>query len=809
MTHFQSVDTAELANVGRVLPDLFAVYDSQRFEALYVNPAGIKIIDPSKKYGLDQYSLMRIIGVNEVDRFNREIFPKTKVLGAWSGAMILRDLTGSEATYHVRLLDVTDSNYLNGQLLYLYACPATEEAHAESYVSDPEMLYALLETTPDSISFKDTYSRYIRISQAKARRHRLCSAMEAIGKTDFDFFNAEHAAKVVEEEKEVMRTGVPILGREEKVVYDDGSVAWASTDRIALRNRSGQMIGVFTVSRDITARKTAELQLHKREVMLRSTLLAAPIGIALVQDRSVHSVNALLCEMTGYNAEEVMGQAPRALYETDAEYERVGMALYDEKGNAGRTSIETVWRKKNGELVDVLLSAAHFENEDPGEWRILTALDITERKRVEERLRKLSRAVEQSPLSIVIMDSQRSIEYVNPFFEKSTGYTAAEMMGKKMDVVRSGLHPDEFYEELWGTLSAGKTWTGEYSTRKKNGEVLWERVAITGLHDEQGRITHYIGANQDITREKQDERERREMEARLQLSSKLESVGSLAAGVAHEINTPTQFLSDNIRFLTSAFSEIDALLKSYKELKDWASKVDGSGEIVKKVHTSEEQNELEYLTGEIPRCLEQSLDGLRRISKIVGSLKEFSHPGGEEKKKADLNKAIETTVAVSRHEWKYVADVVTELAPDLPPVFCVIDEINQALLNLVVNAAHAIEEQNKRTGSAKGVITIRTKQDGSYAHIEVQDTGTGIVEKARSHIFEPFYTTKPVGKGTGQGLAIVQAVIVKKHHGKINFTTELGKGTTFVLSLPISPELAPLVTGGSRAQQSANQHHAN
>lgn len=807
MTNLRSVGTIELENIGKLLPDLFAVFDSQKLEALYVNPAGVKLLDPSRAYGLEHYGLSQIIGVNEVDRFSREIFPKTKVLGSWTGTMILRDMTGSESACHVKLLDVTDPDYVHGQLLYLYASVAKDDAAADTYVSDPEMLHALLETTPDSISFKDVYSRYIRISNAKAKRHRLGNPIEAIGKTDFDFFNVDHAAKVVEEEKEVMRTGVPILGREEKVIYDDGQIAWASTDRIALRNRSGQLIGVFSISRDITARKSAEMQLHKREAMLRSTLTAAPIGIVVVQNRILRSVNDMMCEISGYTAEELLDQSARMVYVNEAEYQRAGESLYFDLKQAGRSSVETVWRRQNGELVDVLLSAALLEADDTDDWRILTVLDITERKRTVERLRKLSIAIEQSPMSIIIADREGVVEYVNPFYEKTTGYNAAEVVGHHQELVKQGEKAGDLSKEIWDTISSGKVWSGEFAGHRKNGEPLWERAAISGLRDEQGRITHYIAVQQDVTREKQDERERREMEARLQLSSKLESVGSLAAGVAHEINTPTQFISDNMRFLLGAFSQIDTVFKSYQALRQWAEKQAPGGEPVNAVKTAEQDNEIDYLVQEIPRCLEQSLDGLRRIAKIVGSLKEFSHPGGEEKKTADLNKAIETTVAVSRHEWKYVADVVTELDPELPRVFCVIDEINQALLNLVVNAAHAIDEANKKTGAAKGTITIRSKHDNSYAYIEVQDTGTGIPEKVRDHIFEPFFTTKPVGKGTGQGLAIVQAVIVKKHHGNVHFTSEMGHGTTFILSLPISAELTPPVTGSSNFIGSTRPSH--
>jgi signal transduction histidine kinase len=209
--------------------------------------------------------------------------------------------------------------------------------------------------------------------------------------------------------------------------------------------------------------------------------------------------------------------------------------------------------------------------------------------------------------------------------------------------------------------------------------------------------------------------------------------------------------------------------------------------------------EVDYHLTEIPRTLAQSLEGLGRIARIVRSLKEFSHPQNADRTLADLNHAIETAVAVSRHEWKYVADVVTDFDPQLPAVPCVVDAFNQVMLNLVINAAHAIGTVLKEKGGTKGTITIRTRHEGAAAVIEVQDTGTGIAPEHHRRIFEPFFTTKEVGKGTGQGLAIVHTVIVKQHGGELNFTTELGKGTIFRLSLPLTPPAGPAPASDSHA----------
>jgi signal transduction histidine kinase len=195
--------------------------------------------------------------------------------------------------------------------------------------------------------------------------------------------------------------------------------------------------------------------------------------------------------------------------------------------------------------------------------------------------------------------------------------------------------------------------------------------------------------------------------------------------------------------------------------------------------------DVEYLLQEIPVALDQSLEGIERVSKIVRAMKDFSHPHSAEKSSIDINHAIESTLTVARNEWKYVAIVETDFERDLPAVPCLPGEFNQVILNLVVNAAHTINDVVKGT-EAKGTIRVSTRRTGDAAEIRISDSGTGIPLQAQPRIFEPFFTTKEVGKGTGQGLAIARSVIVDKHGGTINFVTEQGKGTTFIIRLPLS-----------------------
>jgi signal transduction histidine kinase len=259
----------------------------------------------------------------------------------------------------------------------------------------------------------------------------------------------------------------------------------------------------------------------------------------------------------------------------------------------------------------------------------------------------------------------------------------------------------------------------------------------------------------------------------------------LAAGIAHEINTPTQYIGDNARFLKDSFADLLTCLRANQALLAAAKSGPAPDRVIREAEEAERRADLGYLLEEIPKSIDQSLEGISRVTSIVRAMKEFAHPDTSDKTLANINRAIESTVSVTRHEWKYVSDVNLDLTPDLPLVPCLLGDISQVLLNLIVNAAHAIEA--KKNGQ-KGAITIRTKRVGEWVEIRIEDTGTGIPESIRDKIFDPFFTTKEVGKGTGQGLAITRSVIAKKHGGTIAFESEVGKGTTFIVRLPLDPQ---------------------
>ena len=330
-----------------------------------------------------------------------------------------------------------------------------------------------------------------------------------------------------------------------------------------------------------------------------------------------------------------------------------------------------------------------------------------------------------------------------------------------------------------------------------NAEVLQLANALTEkwhllqqarshVHDLEARVSERTQEIEAAHAKLQAEvEERNRMEIQLRHAQKLESIGQLASGIAHEINTPTQYIGDNTRFVRDACVDLFKLVVEQGRLFTAARAGAVPVELLDAVEAAAKLADVEYLTAEVPRALEQSLEGVGRVSKIVRAMKEFSHPGSTEKTPTALNNAIESTVTVCRAEWKYVAELVTEFDAALPPVPVLPGEFNQIILIIVVNAAHAIADVVGDGAKGKGTITVSTRRDDGWAEIRIRDTGTGIPEKARKKIFEPFFTTKGVGKGTGQGLAIAHSVVVGKHGGTIHFETESGKGTTFVIRLPL------------------------
>jgi len=382
------------------------------------------------------------------------------------------------------------------------------------------------------------------------------------------------------------------------------------------------------------------------------------------------------------------------------------------------------------------------------------------------------------PSILIGVNSQGRVTHWNLSATSTFGIEDSSAVGRMIeDCGIRWLHP-EIKAEIARWLATESAYRSENLAYEREGKTRFLGLNVLRVPAKGGARTGFIITGADVT-------DRMVLELQLRQAQKLEGIGQLAAGIAHEINTPTQFVGDNIRFLKDSWGPVAEFLSFCGTMQAECSTGPVSREHLEQFCELHKKCDLEYLSEHIPKAIDLSLEGVKRIAKIVKGFKEFSHPGSEEKQTIDLNQAIETTISVARHEWKYCADLVTAFDADLPLVPCLVGEFNQVILNLIVNSAHAISSAAEKNGKGKGTITISTCREGDWARIAVADTGVGIPVEIRSRVFEPFFTTKEVGKGTGQGLALAHAAIVKRHQGQLWFESELGTGTTFFIRLPL------------------------
>ncbi len=330
-------------------------------------------------------------------------------------------------------------------------------------------------------------------------------------------------------------------------------------------------------------------------------------------------------------------------------------------------------------------------------------------------------------------------------------------------------------------LSAG---ADDYVTKPFDASILCARVEaatrVARLYEELNARTRELEQAQQELEAEVAMRQR--MEADIRLANKLEAIGQLASGVAHEINTPAQYVGDNLQFLSTALTDLIAFFGE----QTLALVQSGEPSALDRMAERSKELDIDYLLQEMPRALSQASEGVAQIARIVSAMKDFAHPGGADKVAVDLNHLIESTVTISRNQWKDVAEVVLQLDPDLMPVECHEGEIKQVVLNLLTNAAHAIGDKRAATHeTAPGRIVIGTQQEGDAVKVTLSDTGCGISERDGERIFDPFFTTKEVGRGTGQGLPIVRSVVMDRHGGRVTFESTLGVGTSFHVWLPL------------------------
>ena len=498
-----------------------------------------------------------------------------------------------------------------------------------------------------------------------------------------------------------------------------------------------------------------------------------------------------------------------AILDTQYRFVRVNKAMAERLGCSPEEAVGRVWEDvgcgvqqggetvapsaTNEQVVEILEGgpAGHFlvstsplcDDEGCLVGYVHVARDITEQKQRERELEAAHKEAENLLTSmssfLIGVEPDFSISRWNAAAESTFGILAAQALGKPLK--ECGLQWD------WAPFDEAMRAWHEAEQTVRLPEVRYTRpdgsegilgITINRIQSAEPSARGFFLLGSDIS-------ERVALETQLVQAQKLEAIGGLAAGIAHEINTPTQYVGDNIEFLQGVFGDLNILLGKYGDLADAARDGQVPPELLDEIASMAEETDLDFVAEEIPRAIEQSLEGVHRVASIVHAMKDFSHPGSSEKTLTDLNKAIESTITVARNEWKYVADLTTDFDTDLPPVWCLPGEFNQVVLNMIVNAVHAIQGVIDEDSGDKGAISVSTRRVGEEVEVRISDTGSGIPEEVRGRIFDPFFTTKEVGRGTGQGLAIAYNVVVDKHQGSITLETEMGKGTTFIIRLPL------------------------
>ncbi len=556
-----------------------------------------------------------------------------------------------------------------------------------------------------------------------------------------------------------------------------------------VKERTGELINAIErLHQEIGERKIAEEALIESKERFRT--LVENIQTAVYRttpDGKIVDANPAFIKMFGYNSFDKLSTLNIEDTYGPGYSRREFRELVESNGEI--RDLETTLRKSDGTMMIVRERAKAILD---GNGEILyyegTIDDITERKRAEEAILESEerfRAIASTAKdAIIVMDSKGCVSYWNPAAELIFGYSRQEAIGRQM---YKSIAQEEYFK-AYLKMFAAVVKTGERravgrilerDAIRKDGKEFPVEISVSGVHIK-GQL-HFVEIIRDVS-------ERKQIEVQLRQSQKMEAIGSLAAGIAHEINTPAQYVGGNLEFLEDAFNRLNAIMENYNRIVE-AVKTDSVTPtlVVETEATSKDMN-IEFIKEEIPSAIQEAKEGIARLTKIVSAMKDLAHPGEGKKSDIDINKAIESTITVSRNEWKYVADMQTDFDPDLPPVPCLPGEFSQAILNIIVNAAHAIDDMVSKGEGIKGTITISTRRNGDWIEIRISDTGSGIPEKIRLRIFDPFFTTREVGKGTGQGLAIAHSAIVDKNNGTITFETEVDKGTTFIIRLPLEDE---------------------
>ncbi|MDU2066603.1 MAG: PAS domain S-box protein [Sporomusaceae bacterium] len=650
--------------------------------------------------------------------------------------------------------------------------------------------WIMFDLVPIPIFVKDYCGTYTGCNKAYESFIGL-SKNEVIGKSAYDLLPKEYADLYHFKDQELFE-------KEEVQVYEnsfsvDGKARHVVFHKMLYRDMFGVVQGLVGAVIDVTEKKEAEKALRISEEKNKVLIQTIPDIMLVVTPELTIVEFKQASEFSHIGDKTILGKQIQDILPAHAAHifkENVELSFQQKKVRPFEYQIEYEDGMKYREARAVVIS---------GEQALIMIRDITEQKLAQEEILKLSQAVEANPGSIIIIDKEETIIYVNAEYSRISGYSKAEIVGQNVSFFRSEAHPESLYKEIKETVTNGKQWQGEICNKRKNGNLYWVLVSISPVKNADGEISYYLSMELDITEKKVMEdslyRHNEQLTAaykalestQLQMvqQEKLASIGQLAAGVGHEINNPVGFVSSNFNTLQKYFSRIAEVTCKYKELKsiEGIQSCLGVSEFIDQINQLEKRKKLEFILEDIPTLFNECEEGLQRIQDIAKALKLFVRSDRQNEFDAyDLNEGIKNTLIIAKNEVKYVAEVETDLKA-VPAFSASSGQINQVLLNLIVNAAHAIAAKQL---DAMGKIKISTHHDESFAYCLIQDNGVGMSKDIKEKIFNAFFTTKPVGKGTGLGLSISYDIIVNKHEGVLEVESQEGVGTTFIIKLPLN-----------------------
>ncbi len=640
--------------------------------------------------------------------------------------------------------------------------------------SQHQLLRTLIDNLPQLIFAKDREGRFTLANKAVAQRMTGQGDPEkVIGKHDSDFYPPDLWVSYDANDREVIRSGIPRYNELEPNRDTDGRVRWNITTKVPIRGEGGEVEGLIGICTDVTQMKRTEEQLR-----LQATALENAADGIYITDREgrILWANSSMGRISGYSMAELIGATSKLLdcgMHTAGFFDELWKTLLGGQPWSG----EIICRRKNGEVFTGETAITPVPDES-GQISHFVAIqrDISPRKLLEEEMFRIYSAVAGALDGILLVSPENKPLFANKAFTSLLGYTLKDLPPQVFE--QMAVHEDP------GQSSGGLTTTSQIDLPASGGRVVpleirsWSVIGASGVNF--GRVFFL----RDLSDERRRHKEQTLMEVRLRQAQKLEAIGQLAAGIAHEINTPIQFVGGNVSFLQGVFGDLLRLVDAQRAVIERSS----TPEDRRGIELLCEEIELDYIRDEVPTTFSQSTEGIQRISDIVKAMKDFSHPGTKSRRHMNLNKAVNDAVIVARNEWKYHSEVTVELDPALPTVPALPGEVNQVLLNILVNASHAVTDAVTKGLRERGQISIRTEHDTREARVRIRDNGTGIPADIQHRVFEPFFTTKEVGKGTGQGLTIAYDVIVRKHGGQLSFDSRPGEGTEFIIALPLQPD---------------------